>query len=158
MSPGFQWNAQFALPSALRLTHNGARTELVQAAREPGAIGKAGMRLVSLCLPHFEEEEEAVFPALDLLPDLAQGNVRPEMASVLPLIEEFGLRHRNWQSEHRSITSAIDALLAASLKQRNERFAEFAYSLRIHEKLEEEVVYPTVLVIGQLLRARLAAQ
>ena len=152
----FHWNGKLITPKALRLSHDAARAELVRAAMEGGSIALAAKRLAEVCLPHFEREEESIFPVLGLLPELVQGNLRPEMGQVLPLISDFSARHEALDQQHQSIQSAIDALLEACQGEKNREFAEFAYTMRVHEKLEDEVIYPMVLHLGNYLQERLA--
>ena len=156
MSSTFQWNGRMETPKALRLGHDEARAEFVRATTEGGPIGVAAKRLAQMCLPHFEREEKYVFPVLGLLPELTRGVVRPEMAVVLPLIAAFSAKHDVLDSQHQSIQSAIDALLQASHREKNREVAEFAYNMRVHERIEDEVIYPTVILVGNYLRDKLA--
>ena len=143
-------------PDALRNGHDNARAELVRATMEGGRIGKAARRVAQLCLPHFEHEEKNVFPVLALLPHLAPHNLRPEMMEVMALISEFRERRDAMIGDHQSIESAIEDMLQAAHTEKNREFAEFAHNLRVHERIEEDVIYPTVVLIGDYLRKNLA--
>lgn len=155
MTSKFQAQDMFRIPDALRRGHDEARAELVRATSETGRIGKAAGRVASLCLPHFEREEETVFPVFGLLRELSAGEVRAEMAEVVPLVSAFNAWHRGLTNQHQAIASAIQDLLAAAHYEDHREYAEFAYSLRAHEKLEDEVIYPTVLLIGKYVQERL---
>ena len=148
------WNGKLTVPDALRRGHDEARTELVRAAMQGGRIAKAAKRVAQLCLPHFEHEEKSVFPVLALLPYLAPKNLRPEMMDVMPLISDFRAKHDAINDHHQSILAAIEELLQAAHKEKNREFAEFAYNLRVHEKIEDEVIYPMVVVIGKYLQEK----
>ncbi len=150
------WRGELHAPKSLRLSHDDARVELVRATMEGGRIAAAAKRLAHVCLPHFDVEEKFAFPALALLPELMQGMVRPDMARVLPLISAFSAKHKALNGQHQSIQPAIDALLAASHSEKNREVAEFAHSMRVHERIEDEVIYPTLVMIGMYLRERLA--
>jgi hemerythrin-like domain-containing protein len=121
---------------------------------EGGRIAKAAKRVAQLCLPHFEHEEKSVFPVLALLPYLERGNLRPEMMDAMPLISDFRAKHDALNDHHQSILAAIEALLQAAHKEKNREFAEFAYNMRIHERVEDEVIYPTVVLIGKYLQEK----
>ncbi|MBI4293602.1 MAG: hypothetical protein HY661_19170 [Betaproteobacteria bacterium] len=157
MGSMFHWNGKLSVPSAMRLGHDEARADLVKAMMEGGPIAKAAKRVAQLCLPHFEREEKSVFPVLALLPDLTHGILRPEMMDVMPLISDFKARHAALNEHHQSILSAIEAMLDAAHKEKKREYAEFAYNLRIHEKIEDEVIYPTVILIGDYLREKFAS-
>jgi hypothetical protein len=156
MSSIVNWNGKLNVPDALLRGHDEARAELVRATMEGGRIAKAGKRVAELCLPHFEHEEKGVFPVLALLPYLERGVLRPEMMDVMPLIYDFRAKHDALDDHHQLIVSAIEELLQAAHKEKNREFAEFAYNMRIHERVEDEVIYPTVILIGKYLQEKLA--
>lgn len=141
----------------MRLGHDEARADLVRAMMEGGPIARAAKRVAQLCLPHFEREEKSVFPVLALLPDLTHGILRPEMMDVMPLVSDFRARHAALNEHHQSILSAIEALLQIAHREKNSQFAEFAFNLRVHERIEDEVIYPTVILIGDYLREKFAS-
>ena len=158
MGSTIPWKRSIPSPTSLRLSHDDVRAELVRATLEGGQIAAAAKRLASLCLPHFDVEEKFTCPALGLLPDLIKGMVRPEMVAVLPLICDFSAKHAALDHQHESIQCAIDALLVAAHEEKNRDVAAFAHNMRVHEKIEEEVIYPTVIMIGNYVRERLAMQ
>ena len=151
----FEWQGIFRIPEALKLGHDEVRAELVRATSMPGRIGDAAGRVASLCLPHMEREEETVFPVFGLLRDLSSGKVRPEMADVLPMVSTFSAWRDTLGDEHYSIAPAIHGLLLAAHKEGNREIVEFTYCLRMHEKLEDQVIFPTVLLIGHYVQERL---
>lgn len=150
------WNGTLSVPNALLLSHDEARAEFVRATMEGGRIAKAGKRVAQLCLPHFEHEEKGIFPVLALLPYLERGNLRPEMMDVMPLIHDFRAKQDALDDHHHLIASAIEDLLQAAQREKNREFTEFAYNLRVHEMIEDEVIYPTVVLIGKYLHEKLA--
>jgi hypothetical protein len=150
------WNGKLNVPKALQRDHDDARAEFVRATTEGGRIAKAGKRVAQLCLPHFEHEEKKVFPVLALLPYLAPENLQPEMMDVMPLISELRAKQDAIADHHQEILEAIDELMLAAHKQKNREFAEFAHNLKNHEDIETELIYPTVLLIGNYLQDRFA--
>ena len=155
MKSNFQGRGIFRMPEALQLSHDEVRAGLVRASTTGGRIGDAAKRVAELCLPHFEHEEEIVFPIFGLLRELASGTVRPEMAQVLPLVTAFSIWRDSLSDAHQSIAPAIEALLRAARKEHNREIAEFAYGLRVHERLEDEVIYPMVPLIGKYVQEKL---
>ncbi len=153
--PIYSWNGKLGTPKALQLDHDAARAQFVRASTEGGKIASIARRLALLCLPHFEREERLAFPALGLLPLLVRGRVRPRMARFLPLIADFGAHRSELDEHHQSIEHVIDALLDACRRDRNREIAQFARDLRVHERIEDDVIYPTVIMIGDYLRERL---
>ena len=155
MNSNFPSSGRFKTPEGLRLGHDDARAELVRSISMSGRIGEAAKNIARICLPHFEYEEKFVFPVFGLLPDLASGKVRPEMAEVLPLIYGFKAWHDTFNTQHESLGMGINALLSAAYKDNNREVIEFGYCLRAHERMEHEVIYPTVLLIGKFVQERL---
>lgn len=139
------------VPDALLRAHDEVRGELVRASLEDGPIAIATKRLAPLCLSHFEYEEKTVFPVLALLPYLEQGDLRPEMMDVLQLIGDFHANRDALRREHQLMVSAIEELRRAAHNEKNREYAEFAYCLRAHERIEEEVIFPAVVLIGKYL-------
>jgi hypothetical protein len=155
MNPKLHWDGTLRMPQALKLGHDDVRAELLRATSVPGPIGEAAERVGNLCLPHFELEEATVFPAFAILRDLAAGEFDPDMALVLPLIADFDAMHQSLSEHHDAIESAVWTLLVAAHKEDNREVAEFAYCLRAHERLESDVIFPTVFLIRQHLQQKL---
>jgi hemerythrin superfamily protein len=145
----------FKIPDALNLGHDEVRAELVRATLIPGRIGEAAGRVACLCLPHFEQEEEVVFPVFGVLRELASGTVRAEMAEILPLVSDFHSWRNSLGNQHESIAPALHELMLAAYNEDNREIVEFTYSLRMHERLEEEVIFPTVFLIGNYVQQKL---
>ena len=155
MNAILHWSGKHSTPQALKLSHDDMRAELLRATSLPGRIGEAAERVAQLCLPHFELEEATVFPAFGILRELASGGFEPEMAMVLPLISEFEAAQRDLSEHHEVIESAVWTMLVAAHKEDNREISEFAYCLRAHERLETEVIYPTVFLIREYVLQKL---
>ena len=150
------WQYQESVPGTLGREHEDIRAQLGKAAMEPGPIGHAARRIAQYCLPHFELEERIVFPAFGVLHELASGGeVRPEMAEIMKLIDHFGSRQAYLAEQHHAITSTIEVLQEAARGERNGEIAEFANKMLAHEKTEEDITYPVVLLIGRHIRDKL---
>jgi hypothetical protein len=148
-------DVNLSAPEAFRLEHDYLRTQLVTASMEPGATGKAAKRVALVCATHFEQEEKHVYPVFRFLHHVAMGDVQADMASVLPLVSRFTMRHARLQSDHKSISTAVRELFAAARKDGQTHIADLAYRLWLHERMDEAVVYPMVILIGNYVRERL---
>jgi len=153
MKPEFQRNGKSSIPEALRLDHADLCAALAGIAADPGPIGAAALRLARLCVPHFEQEEHVVFPVFGLLRDLATADVRPEMAELLPLISEFHASQVG--REHQMIVAAVQALQQAARAEDCSQVLAFTNRLQDHERIEDEVIYPAVNLVGKYLRLSL---
>lgn len=155
MAASPRWNKRYSAPKALKQAHDELRAELVRAAMEPGPVGLAAREAARLCLPHYEFEEMDIFPALAVLPELAAGAVRDDMAAIMPIVQRFSTWHQGYAKERASMFDAIEALQQAAIDQDNHRMADLAYNMTVHERMDEEVLFPMVQLIGAYLSQRL---
>jgi hemerythrin superfamily protein len=147
--------ARFKTPEGLRLGHDEARAELVRASAMQGRVAEAVGNLADICLPHFEHEEKFVFPIFCFLHELADGNVTPEMAIVVPMVTRFNVYQKVFERQHQVLSESIDSLMRSGYSESNREIIEFAYSLRAHERMEHEVIYPMVNIIGKFVQQKL---
>ncbi len=143
------------IPLPLKTEHEELHSTLVRATQEPGQTGAAAKAVAALLHPHFVKEEEYALPPLGLLPSLAQGKVTPDMASVLPMTDKLKAELSTMLSEHKSIVAALRNLVDAAKREKNPEYAEFADKLILHARTEEEVSYPTAILIGEFLKLKL---
>lgn len=140
------------IPEALKRDHEQLRGGLMRAAKEPGRIGEAAGRVAGLCLPHFAQEEDDIFRVFELLRDPDSDRVPPNMAASARRIAQFSAKHLALRSQHQSINAAVEVLLREARKEGNEEIAELIHTLRGHEKIEDEMMYPTVLTLCRSTR------
>ena len=57
--------------------------------------------------------------------------------------------------EHNRIVTALDNLIEVAKKENKTEFVQFAEKLKLHAKIEEQVLYPTAILIGEYLKLRL---
>lgn len=143
------------VPVALKLDHDELRAELDKASKESGPVGEAARELAGVALPHMAREEKIAFPPLGLLSQLAAGDVDVEMAAVLPLISEFISSHVALRADHQRIAFKLQMLLEAAKKEGNDQYTQLAYKGMVHERIEEAVIYPTIILIGKYIRQQL---
>ena len=146
---------KFKIPAALKLDPVDMRAALARAMKEPGPVGRPAQTVAKLVNAHFAKEEEFVVPTFALMHDLAMGQWRAEMANVLLLIFRLEAEHDGLVAEHKSIRAALEALMEVAHKNGNIECAQMAYNLMVHGKVEETVIYPMVLLIGNYIRRQL---
>jgi hemerythrin HHE cation binding domain-containing protein len=146
------------IPDSLQLEHELLHARLAEATRLPGRTGEAARRVASIMHPHFLREDEYAMPPLGLLARLAQGRTTPDMADVLPLVARLKDEMPLMIEEHRAITGALIQLGNAASDESQREWAEFADELRHHAQMEEEVLYPAAILVGEFVRSRLHPQ
>jgi hypothetical protein len=144
------------IPRPLQVEHEELHAELVKATQVEGKIGEAARTVAALLHPHFVKEEEYALPPLGLLPLLAAGQVTPEMRDVLPMTDRLRTELPQMLHEHQTIVAALHRLVAAAQQENQMAYAHFAEKLLLHAQTEEEVLYPTAILIGEYLKLKLA--
>lgn len=150
-----KYPVEFKIPYPLKQEHEELHNMLRKATQESGEIGDAAKLVAKLMHPHFIKEEEYALPPLGLLHDLAQGKVTPDMEEVLGLTDRLKSDLGQMLEEHKSIVAALEKLSAAAKKAKKMEYVEFARVLTLHAQTEEEVSYPTAILIGEYIREKL---
>ena len=140
---------KFEIPAPLRAEHEELHARLVQATKEPGAVGEAAREVARLLHPHFVREEEFALPPLALLAEIARSGVRPEMAQVLPMTRRLEAEVPAMLAEHAQIVHALDNLRATARAANQAEHERFAEDLMLHAQSEELVLYPAAILIGR---------
>jgi acyl-CoA synthetase (NDP forming) len=104
--------------------------------------------------PHFEKEEEYALPPLGLLPVLASGRATPEMMDAAEMASRLRAELGQMLQEHKEIAVALDVLTDAAKQEGREDAASFAERLMLHAQIEEEVLYPASILIGEYLKIK----
>ena len=143
------------VPHPLKVEHEKLHEMLRKATKEPGELGDAAKAVAKLMHPHFVKEEEYALPPLGLLRDLAQGNVTPDMKEVLGMTDKLKRELGQMLAEHKLIVAALEVLSAAAKKADKMEYVEFSKDLMLHAQTEEEVSYPTAILIGEYVREKL---
>ncbi|HJQ63270.1 MAG TPA: hemerythrin domain-containing protein [Burkholderiales bacterium] len=142
----------FEIPQSLKIEHEELHSTLVRATKAPGATGEAARAVAAVLHPHFVKEEQFALPPLGLLGPLARGEWRDEMRDVLILTDKLKAELPEMLSEHRDIVAALDKLEKAARAEGQAEYAEFAEKLKLHAQTEEEVSYPTAILIGEYVK------
>lgn len=143
---------EFKTPNSLKVEHEELHEELAKATREGGKIGYAAKAVAEILHTHFGKEEEYAMPPLGLLTHLMEGKVTPEMKAVLPMTEKMKAELPQMLKEHRQIVAALQKLSDATKKERKTEYVRFAEKLVLHAQTEEQVYYPTTILIGDYIK------
>ena len=140
------------IPASLLNDHEAIRATLRRAIREPGATGEAARRLKQILDGHLMREEKFVFRPLSLLPALARGETPPTLPDALRLVEGLVKEIDEMRIEHALIAEALRRLAQDAQSEGKEAYVALAEDLLKHQHLEEEIIYPAALLIGELAR------
>ena len=146
---------KFEIPKPMKIEHDELHAELVKATKAGGRTGDAAKAVAKVLHPHFVKEEEFALPPLGLLAKLIHGGVEPEMADVLKMTDRLEAELPQMLAEHKDIVAALSNLIDAARAENKPEAAQFAEKLMIHARTEEEVSYPTALLIGRYVKSKL---
>ena len=145
-------------PESLRFEHEELHEQLTKAGRAGGLTGEAARRVLEILGPHVRFEEEFAVPPLVLLPALASGGFTPEMEGILAKSDRLKKELPAMLADHRWIAAALTRLMQAATEEKQYGFAEFARKVIVHAQMEEEVLYPAAIVVGDYVRLLLSVR
>ena len=151
--------ARLEIPQSSRVEHDDIISYLdgvSQQQRRP-QVAEAARKALEVMRHHFAQEAEYVLPPLGLLPALAEGRVTPEMRGAIAMADRVKAEQDQLYEEHVRITSVLNDLIAAAEGERDRGLAAMARQAALHSLHEVEVLYPTVILIGDRLREKLGS-
>lgn len=146
---------EFKIPHAMVVEHEELHHDLTDAIQSGGQTGSAAKEVAEALHAHFESEERYALPPLGLLPALAVGEVVPEMAQVFTMTDTLKAELPRMLDEHQAIVTALKKLIEAARYEEKLEHVHFAEKLMLHAQNEEEVTYPTAILIGEYLKLKL---
>lgn len=146
---------QFKIPGALKAEHEELHSTLQKYTKLSGKTGAAAKEAAKILHPHFEKEEVYALPLLGLLPELAEGRVTAEMKPAIPIAEKLKQEHQQMLAEHQQIIKSLQTLKRAATEENHPQVVRFVEMLQQHAKTEEQVLYPTAILIGEYLKLKL---
>ena len=145
----------FEIPQPLTLEHKELHAELVRATKAGGKTAEAAKAVAKVLHNHFMKEEAFALPPLGLLSQLARGKVDRRMERVLGMTDRLKAELPEMLREHKAVVAALKQLTAAAKKEKKPEHAHFAEKLMLHAKTEEELLYPTAILIGEYIKLKL---
>ena len=142
-------------PSSIHTEHEEIHETLVALTKVEGAVGAAAKELATALHPHFVREEEIALPPLALLAPLAAGKTPDGMAEALVMSDTLRKEMPRMLDEHKGIRAAVEKLQRVARQERHSEADAFATRLAQHAQMEEQVLYPAAILVGDLVRARM---
>jgi hypothetical protein len=144
------------IPQAMKTEHDELHSELARLTGAGGRTGEAAKAVAKILHAHFVKENEYALPPLSLLVPLSQGAFDAGMAEVLKLTDKLAADMPAMLSEHQDVIVALRKLTDAATAENKPEGAEFARMLTAHAQMEEEVTYPTALLVGLYVKNQIA--
>jgi hypothetical protein len=106
--------------------------------------------------PHFERENQIALPPLGLLAPLAAGESPAGLQEALAMTDALRKELPRMLEEHKRIRAATEKLRTAAREENAPVHERFAETLAAHAQTEEEILYPAAILVGDIIRARMA--
>lgn len=149
--------AEFEIPRAMTMEHEELHADLARLIAAGGKTGEAAKEVAAVLDPHFVAENSYALPPLGLLVPLSEGKFDCSMARVLKMTDKLAAAMPEMLAEHKEISAALAKLAAAAKAESNTDGEHFAETLSAHAAVEEEITYPTALLIGRYVKGKAAA-
>ena len=139
------------IPKAMEEEHQELHQELRYATKVRGRVGEAAKRVAVVLHPHFERENELALPVVGVAREVVEGKSSPDFPKALELAGKFKGEYEKMLQEHVDIVKALDGLEKAARTAKKQAVIRFTRKLKAHARTEEDLTYPAVLMVGQLL-------
>jgi hypothetical protein len=146
---------KFEIPGPLKLEHHELHADLVKVTKAGGRTGESARAVANVLHDHFVKEEEYALPPLGLLKALSEGKAESEMTKILPMTDKLERELGSMLSEHRCLVAELTKLIEAAKGENKPEVVNFAEKLMLHARTEEEVLYPSAILIGRYLKLKL---
>jgi hypothetical protein len=144
------------IPRSLEAEHHEIHEALTKATRAPGRVGAAAKELAAVLDPHFERENQIALPPLGLLAPLAKGQTPAGLPEALAMTDALREELPQMLEEHKRIRAATEKLRTAAREENARALEQFTETLAAHAQTEEDILYPAAILVGDVIRARVA--
>jgi hypothetical protein len=152
--PGTGTTMEIRIPASLKAEHEELHEDLVRLTKSGGKTAEAAQAVAKVLHPHFVKEEELAMPPLGLLKALVDGPVHAEMAKVVELTDRLKQELPSMLKEHKAIIATLQRLADAGKDENKPQAGQFAEMLIQHAKMEEEILYPAAILVGEYIKLR----
>jgi hemerythrin-like domain-containing protein len=160
---------ELRIPESLELEHEELHEQLYKGIKEGGKVGEAAKAVAHVLHPHFEKEEEYALPPLGLLSSLLleeqeqrkgrKSKITQEMKNnVISMADRLKTDLSHMVEEHNEIVASLNNLIEIAKIENKKELVQFAEKLKLHAKTEEQVLYPTAILIGEYLKLKFNEQ
>jgi hypothetical protein len=143
---------RFDIPKPMKAEHDELHANLARLTQSGGRTGEAAKSVAKVL--NFVNENAYALPPLGLRVPLSQGKFECNMTGVLKMTDKLEAEMPTMLSEHKDIAAALKKLKDAARAEKKSAGVEFAEHLAAHAQTEEEITYPTALLIGLYVKSK----
>jgi hypothetical protein len=137
------------VPVSLKNGHDALHAGLKRAMREPRHTGESARKVMQVMDGHMMREEKFALRPLGLLKALGRGETPAELAEAAELVAGLKREMPQMMDEHRQIAELLRLLARDAESEGLHEYVELAENMLLHAQIEEDVLYPAALLIGQ---------
>ena len=137
------------VPDSLKSGHEALHAGLKRAMREPDPTGESARRVMQVMDGHMLREEKFALRPLGLLKALGRGETPADLAQAAILVAGLKREMPQMVDEHRQIAELLRLLARDAEAQGKPEYVELAENMILHAHLEEDVLYPAAMLIGE---------
>lgn len=149
-----QFSGKPEVPLSIKTEHQYLLDKIYKISLFQDSTGRVAIKLNDLMQHHFKEEEDYVFPPLGLLPLLSTGKLPEQSKEVIVFTEKLKSQLSHMSAEHQLIKAFMDELILAAAKENHPEIIEFEKEIHKHANAEEEILFPTAILIGEYLKLK----
>jgi len=143
---------ELKVPQALEAGHKSLCSDLEDIISSGGKIGEQVKNLSLKILNHFEKEEKYALPPLGLLLTLAEGDWEIDMKKAIFMTDKLQAELYELQKDHADILLFLENLKTIADEENNLKAKQFIKDLKLHIDIEDQILYPTTILIGNYLK------
>ncbi len=145
------------IPQSQTVEHADNLEHLTALTSHRGKVGEIAKKAVALFKQHDAREAEYIMPPLSLLPYLVDGKVTPDMKWALEMADRVRADREVIFEEHTKMIAVLNDLQLAGQQAHDAEAIDFAKSAATDALNDVEIMEPTAILIGDVLRAKLGA-
>ena len=154
----FSYTGAPSVPSSIEVQHDSLLAQLSGFWFFNDSTSKAVLKLKLLLEHHFKEEEDFIFPALGVLPQITAGKIPEKSTELIQLIDRFKNNSAHIVAEHQLVKVYLAEMLQAAAQENHPQVKDFETQLALHASEEEQVYFPTLILIGDYLKLKSASK
>lgn len=141
-----------SIPKALKYGHENLLLEIKDLISLEGNVGEKAEKLYMVMSPHFEKEEKYALPPLGLLLTLSEGSWEIDAEEAIRMSDMLKEKLSEFKKEHENIDRALQNLKIAAEEEDNYNAKQFVKDLLQHVEIEDQVLYPATILVGNYLK------
>ena len=140
------------VPKSIIHGHANIILELNDVLAVGGEIAEKAKQLKDAMVPHFKKEEEYALPPLGLLLAFSEEKWEINAEEAIKMAENLELRLAEMTHDHSNIMDLLNELKSLGEEKHNHVVKMFVKTLTLHIEMEDEVLYPATILIGNYLK------